>query len=536
MRFTPRRVTIVVLSLLFIGAIVSSISVGFTYGMPRRERKAAAVPIDEYSLEQRRDAVKEAFTFAWDGYEKYCMGHDTLHPVDNTCADDFGGWGVSAIDALSTAIIMELKPVVISILHWIVDDLDFNVVVGGTQVQFFEVVIRHFGGMISAYDLLTGPFPTLIKDDKLLKGLYGKMVELGDILSLAFTSPAGIPHDWVSPSGVTDDGLSVVLSTLGSNILEFARLSDITGNRTYVALARRSESYGISPKPYDAEPFPGLLGNQVNLLNGDFGNSQGSWGALSDSFYEYLLKAYLYNADMYSSYLDRWLVAVDSTIRFLNSHPYGRPDWQLLPYWQDDMLINYMETLSWFAGGNFILGGMVTKNETITDFGLNIADTAGKLYASTITGLGPEYVAWTETCDSDWVEQPCDAESSIHITDARYQLRPEVLETWYYAYRATNDSMYQDFAWKAFIAINETCRASSGFSSIQDVTEVGGGEMTNVQESFVYAEVLKYLYLIHLTDPDADFQVQDSSVEGGRKNTWVFNTEAHPFKVKGPPV
>lgn len=35
----------------------------------------------------RADAVKAAFTAAWDGYYKYCFHHDELHPVSNTCGD-----------------------------------------------------------------------------------------------------------------------------------------------------------------------------------------------------------------------------------------------------------------------------------------------------------------------------------------------------------------------------------------------------------------------------------------------------------------
>lgn len=36
---------------------------------------------------ERAAAVKEAFEFAFNGYWKYCKGHDELHPVTNTCGD-----------------------------------------------------------------------------------------------------------------------------------------------------------------------------------------------------------------------------------------------------------------------------------------------------------------------------------------------------------------------------------------------------------------------------------------------------------------
>lgn len=90
------------------------------------------------------------------------MGHDSIHPVSNTCDDDFGGWGATAIDALSTAIMLEKADVVEQILHFIAT-IDFRVVKGGSSIQMFEVVIRHFGGLISAHDLLTGPFSHLYR-------------------------------------------------------------------------------------------------------------------------------------------------------------------------------------------------------------------------------------------------------------------------------------------------------------------------------------------------------------------------------------
>lgn len=155
-----------------------------------------------------------------------------------------------------------------------------------------------------------------------------------------------------------------------------------------------------------------------------------------------------------------------------------------------------MESLSWFAGGNFILGGMVTGNKTILDFGLSIAEAAGAVYDLSLTGLGAEFVSWKTSCNS--TEDPCDASNSLYISDGRYRLRPEALETWYYAHRATKQPQYRDWAWSAFLAMNRTCRTASGFSAIQDVNMPDGGNKLDVQESFVFAEVMKYVYLIHL--------------------------------------
>lgn len=45
-----------------------------------------------------------------------------------------------------------------------------------------------------------------------------------------------------------------------------------------------------------------------------------------DSFYEYLIKMYLYDPKEFSFYKDRWVAAAESTIKYLASHPTTRKD------------------------------------------------------------------------------------------------------------------------------------------------------------------------------------------------------------------
>ncbi|RMY53390.1 hypothetical protein D0863_13967 [Hortaea werneckii] len=58
-----------------------------------------------------------------------------------------------------------------------------------------------------------------------------------------------------------------------------------------------------------------------------------------------------------------------------------------------------------------------------------------------------------------------------------------------------------------------------------DVNAPDGGDNLDMQENFVFAEVLKYVYLLHLEDS-----------RYGAKNQWVYNTEAHPFRVVMTPI
>lgn len=63
------------------------------------------------------------------------------------------GWGATAVDALSTAIIMNLADPVNDILKHI-RTVDFTKSRTKQTVSLFETTIRYLGGMLSAYDLL----------------------------------------------------------------------------------------------------------------------------------------------------------------------------------------------------------------------------------------------------------------------------------------------------------------------------------------------------------------------------------------------
>lgn len=170
------------------------------------------------------------------------------------------------------------------------------------------------------------------------------------------------------------------------------------------------------------------------------------------------------------------------------------------------ILILVFSKVACFHGGNFILGGLTLGERAYVDLGLALVEGCHATYVGTATGIGPEVFAWQDS------QLPLNAtnnppppkdqaafyeKSGFWITNGHYVLRPEVIESYYYAYRATGDTKYQDWAWDAFKRINETCRVGSGFSSIKDVNAPGGGEFDNFQESFWFAEVLKYSYLIH---------------------------------------
>jgi mannosyl-oligosaccharide alpha-1,2-mannosidase len=300
----------------------------------------------------------------------------------------------------------------------------------------------------------------------------------------------------------------------------------------YANLTQLAEEYLLYPtyKNTTVQPLPGLRGTNIDLRTGTFLDSEGGWGGGDDSYYEYLIKMFVYNPRSFPDYKDEWLKAVDSSATSeIFSHPYSRPDLTFLSNWDGQDAVLRSNHLACFAGGNWILGGLVLGNQTLIDLGQKLTDSCAATYNVTLTGIGPEAWNWEDVNlfeGEDVEEDKFIRDNGFNITNPSYDLRPEVLESLYYAYRATGDKKYQDWSWNAFKAINATCRTGSGLSSITNVNAPHGGSPMNFQESFVFAETFKYAWLI---------QAEGSKVhvaKMGEEQTWVFNTEGHPFKVR----
>ncbi|KAF1925525.1 glycoside hydrolase family 47 protein [Didymella exigua CBS 183.55] len=480
-------------------------------------KRQYAPPVD------RAQAVIDTFRLSWEGYYQYAFPNDELHPVTNTYGNSRNGWGASAADALSTALVMGQKDIVNQIIAYI-PTIDWSVT--SSTVSLFETTIRYLGGMLSGYDFLSGPLAHLADDPAHVTALLTQSINLANNMSYAFNTPSGVPYNLLdfTSGGVRPEPNG--LATVGTLILEWTRLSDLSGDPSYAALVARAEAYLLSPSPASAEPFPGLPGMNIDPTTGEFLDAYGGWIGGADSFYEYLLKTYMYSPSRFASLRDRWELAADSTITFLASQPLTRPDLTFAAMYNGTQVFRTSEHLACFDGGNFILGGQTLGSQRYIDFGLRLVDGCRATYAATATSIGPEVFGW------DAARVPADqmaffARNGFYILSPGYQLRPEVIESYYYAYRATGDAKYREWAWEAFVAINATTRVGSGYSTINDVNVPGGGGFADMMESFWFAEVLKYSYLIQVDD-DAPWQVARDG-----NNTWVWNTEAHPMRVAG---
>jgi len=83
-------------------------------------------------------------------------------------------------------------------------------------------------------------------------------------------------------------------------------------------------------------------------------------------------------------------------------------------------------------------------------------------------------------------------EHGFYITGSDYILRPEVLESNFYAWRATGDVKYWNNAVSAVRSFEEYLRTSVAYTGIDNVDD-RDSTREDEMESFWFAETLKYL-------------------------------------------
>ena len=132
--------------------------------------------------------------------------------------------------------------------------------------------------------------------------LLSQAIILADGLADAFNTSSGIPSNGFNYA--TKEKLDTMnnIAQIGTLVLEWTRLSDLTGNPLYAKLSQKAESYLLNSQPASTEIWPGLITTWYDLTTGLGQDYNGGWGAFDDSYYEYLLKMYIYDPVKYAVY------------------------------------------------------------------------------------------------------------------------------------------------------------------------------------------------------------------------------------------
>lgn len=449
----------------------------------------------------RRYHVKKAMQHAWGGYEKYAFGMDELQPVSKKGNKRWGGIGITLVDSLDTLWLMNMTDEFYRARDWCKSNLNHDI---STKVSVFETTIRSLGGLLSAYDWS--------QDEVFLD----QAKDLGKRLFRSFDTRSGFPSGQVGLRDGQGSNLnwsrdSALLSEVGTLQLEFRALGRLSGIKDY-----KTKSEKVFEMLNNMNPADGLYPYQIHNRDNtpSFGNDKITFGAMSDSFYEYLLKVWIQGGQTEQLFRNMY----DKSIQGMHDHllSVSSPSGLVFIADRNNGKMDYkMDHLVCFMGGLLALGAYTDPQGLHSERAQRDLKTAKALtytcyqmYARMPTGISPEFIQFHDGKDFE-----------AGRNGPHYLLRPEAVESLFVLYHLTGDPVYREWGWEIFKAIERYCK-----------TEAGYGQLVNVQtpqrppedkmESFFLAETLKYLYL--LFDPDTPIDLLHKH---------VFNTEAHAMRI-----
>ncbi|KAF3329130.1 putative alpha-mannosidase I MNS5 [Carex littledalei] len=444
---------------------------------------------------QMRDKVRKMFYHAYDNYMAHAFPHDELKPLTKTFTDslselgnlnleylpqNYNGSALSLIESLSSLIVLGNFTEFERGVMWLSENLTFDV---DARVNLFECNIRVLGGLISAH-ILASENKSLFTNSSYEERLLHLAQDLGRRFLPAFETPTGLPYAWINlKHGVIENETTETsTSGCGSLILEMGALSRLTGDSRFERAALRALR-----KLWSMRSSLNLLGTTLNVLTGEWIEYSSGIGAGVDSFYEYLMKAYiLFGSD---EFWDMFHLAYLAVQKYFRHGPwYHEADMRSgkATYWQLTSL------QAFWPGLQTLVGDVSAANLSHREF----------FYVWKKYGVLPERYLLEH--------------ATLHPTEKYYPLRPEFAESTYYLYQATKDPWYLEVGESIISSLNDHTKVDGGFASVRDVSTM---KHEDHQHSFFLSETCKYLYLLY-----------DDSFLAGRN--FVFTTEGHPLPVR----
>ena len=429
-----------------------------------------------------------ALCHGWTGYKKYAWGSATLDPVKNTSNKNgwnpFGGskCGATIIDSLDTLHIMGFQEEYILGRDWLVENFEQTFMSTTGKASVFELTIRYLGGFLAAF-YQSGDESMLRLAEVVAEGLLPAF-ETKYSMPWALFSPKSKQHgNW----GWAAKGCGI-LAELGTLDLEFKSLSHATNNPKYKNLVDNIRNR-IKQIPVKKGVYP----LYIDQNDGISCTSKSSFGALGDSFYEYLIKSHALNKndksglEMYEDVLENietnFVRKTKAGNLYLSEYPGST---QLI-----DHSIHFspqkMEHLACFTPGMIALGTRYTSDDFANqdkshwlELAANLTKSCRLMYEQSETGIGGDSGTFTGVKDG---RAPPKSASL---------LRPETVESYFYMWRVTKNPIYREWAWDFAKSLEKYAKTESGYSSLHDVNSVveGNENKAGNQESFFLAETI----------------------------------------------
>ncbi|CAG5100212.1 Oidioi.mRNA.OKI2018_I69.XSR.g16895.t1.cds [Oikopleura dioica] len=463
-----------------------------------------------FSSEELSLYKEKARAMFYHGYENYmshafpldeldpigCAGRgpDLQKPENININDVLGNYSLTLIDSMDTLALLGDKESFRSAVDFVVESVDFN---QPYSVNVFEVTIRVLGALLSSHSLIVDP-EQMIPDlhPEYNGGLLGKAVDLADRIIPSFETSSGVPLPRIKLNGGpahTSNRTDTTIASATSLILEFGLLSKLTGNDTYLSLARNAVDVIWGVRNETTGLWPSGIDSRTLLPTNNFSG----FGAGFDSFPEYLLKSYIMFG--YEVEFSRFTELIRSYRKYARQ---GRPKcfsgdgtvpfFTNVNYSTGEIANTWLDSLSAFLPGLLTLSGDV-EEAVCLHF---LYFTIWRMFDAF-----PERFDWNKLS------------SIVHF----YPLRPELIESTYHLYRVTKSPFYLHVGKELLNSIERNMKTECGFATLHSVLD---RTLEDRMESFFLAETVKYLYLLF----DAENPLHKSE-------KWIFSTEGHVLPV-----
>ncbi|XP_074078323.1 ER degradation-enhancing alpha-mannosidase-like protein 3 isoform X2 [Macrotis lagotis] len=456
---------------------------------------AGAAPMSREEKQRLGNQVLEMFDHAYGNYMEHAYPADELMPL--TCRgrvrgqepsrgdvdDALGKFSLTLIDTLDTLVVLNKTKEFEEAVRKVVRDVNLD---NDIVVSVFETNIRVLGGLLGGHSVAImlkekGEHMQWYNDE-----LLQMAKQLGYKLLPAFNTTSGLPYPRINlkfgmrkPEARTGTETDTCTACAGTLILEFAALSRFTGTSIFEEYARKALDFLWEKRQRSSN----LVGVTINIHTGDWVRKDSGVGAGIDSYYEYLLKAYVLLGD--DSFLERFNTHYDAIMRYISQPPL------LLDVHIHKPMLNartWMDSLLAFFPGLQVLKGDIRPAIETHEMLYQVIKKHNFL---------PE--AFTTDFRVHWAQHP---------------LRPEFAESTYFLYKATGDPYYLEVGKTLIENLNKYARVPCGFAAMKDVRT---GSHEDRMDSFFLAEMFKYLYLLFADKEDIIFDIED----------YIFTTEAH---------
>ncbi|KAL7292785.1 hypothetical protein TKK_0013613 [Trichogramma kaykai] len=474
-----------IVALLFILKCVSLVT-----GVPQRFEKK--------DLLKLREETRAMFDHAYSSYLKYAYPYDELRSLSCDGFDTWGSFSLTLIDALDTLAVMGNFTEFRRVAEIIASRSDFE---ANINVSVFETNIRVVGGLLSAH-LLSRKAGMQLEPGWPCNGPLLRLAEdMAKRLIVAFDTPTGMPYGTVNLKyGVPPGETSITCTAgIGTFLLEFGTLSRLTGDPLYEEVAMNAIK-----ALHHYKSNIGLVGNHVDVLTGHWTAQDSGIGAGVDSYFEYLAKGTLL-------FQDPSLAAIFHELKAAIEKYIRREDWHLwVSMTKGQVTLPVFQSLDAYWPGVLSLFGEVED-------AMKSLHNYHKVWKQ--FGFTPEFYNIPQ--------------GEAGTNREGYPLRPELIESVMYLYRATGDPFLIQVGIDVLRSLQHSAKTTCGYATINDVRD---HRKADRMESFFLAETTKYLYL--LFDPD-NF-IHNNGEHGDIIQTpwgqcivdaggYIFNTEAHPI-------